>query len=92
MIPLENIAKVPIAMFLGEYDDLAVPEDCQRTYNKVKTSFYYKVWPDMDHMSFMLGKNMSYFDEVIRLVNEHNKVEWQEPRVNKACGKNEALN
>ena len=91
-IPLENIAKVPIAMFMGQYDDLSVATDTKRTYNKVKTSFYYKIYPDMDHMSFMLGKNMSYMDDVIRIVGDHNKLENQEPKVNKACGHNEAVN
>ena len=78
-------------MFMGEYDDLSVAADTKRTYDKVKTSFYYKIWPEMDHMSFMLGKNMSYMDDVLKLVGDHNKA--AEPKkVNKACGHNEAAN
>lgn len=72
LIPLSSIEDVPIAMFLGQYDDLAVATDGAVCYKTVKTSFYYKVWPDMDHMSFMIGKNMDYFADVIKLVGKYN--------------------
>lgn len=78
-------------MFVGDHDDLAVPSDTKRTYDKVKTSFFYHIYPEMDHMSFMLGKNMSYMNDVIRLLNEKNNVSNNGP-VNKACGHNETLN
>ena len=59
-------------MFMGKYDDLSVAADTKRTYDKVKTSFYYKIWPAMDHMSFMVGKNMSYMDDVLKLLSDYN--------------------
>jgi hypothetical protein len=33
---------------------------------------YFEV-PDFDHMTFLLGKDMSYFSQVIKSVNYYNK-------------------
>jgi len=72
MIPLTSITDVPIAMFVGQEDSLATPIDTRRVYNMVKTHFYYKVYPNMNHMSFTTGKNMDYFKDVLTLVAKYN--------------------
>ena len=78
-------------MFVGEHDDLAVPTDTKTTYDLVKTSFFYKIYPEMDHKSFMLGKNMSFMDDVIRLLNEKNGIS-EVTVLHQTCGLNEANN
>lgn len=79
-------------MFIGDHDDLAVPVDTKHTYDLVKTSFFYKIYPDMDHMSFMLGKNMSYMNDVIKLLNQKNGISEVTTLNQTACGLDEGLN
>jgi len=76
-IPLGNInshssEQVPIAMFVGQYDDLAVPADCEKTRDTVANTVHYQVYPDMDHSSFTVGKTMSFFKDAITLVEKYN--------------------
>lgn len=35
---------------------------------------YFEV-PEFDHMTFLLGKDMSYFNSVLELVNQYNKMD-----------------
>lgn len=75
-IPLSAINaganQVPIGMFVGQYDDLAVPVDCAKTNATVKNTVFYEVFPDMDHSSFLIGKTMDHMPKAIKLIEQYN--------------------
>ena len=71
-IPIENIKKVPIAYFVGLHDDLADPTDAQHSYDQIPTVIKYNQYNDMDHYSFMVGKDMSYTQDVLSLAAQYN--------------------
>lgn len=50
---------------------MADPADTYLTYNKVKTAFTYNLYDDMDHYSFQVGKNMTYIDDTLALLDEY---------------------
>jgi len=77
LIPLADInshsnEQVPIGMFVGQYDDLAVPADCTKTRDTVKNTVHYNVYPDMDHSSFTVGLTMDFFKDAITLIDKYN--------------------
>lgn len=71
-IPVEKIAKVPIAYFVGLQDDLADPVDTRNTYDAIPTTFKYNLYNDMDHGSFTLGNDMGYTNDVLALLPQFN--------------------
>lgn len=71
-IPYQKIAKVPIAYFVGLQDDLADPVDTQNTYDLIPTTFKYNLYNDMDHISFTLGNDMGYTNDVISMLPQYN--------------------
>jgi hypothetical protein len=72
-IKVSQVNKVPIAMFVGEYDDLATPKDTRWAKFEMKTTVYYEVWNNMDHGSFHLGKDMTYLNTALNLANTYGK-------------------
>lgn len=65
-------------MFAGQNDNV-VPYQSNRRLMELFVSLdnnplvdYFEV-PDFDHMTFLVGKDMSYFAKVIELVNYYNK-------------------
>jgi lysosomal acid lipase/cholesteryl ester hydrolase len=80
-VPLEDISKskVPVAIFAG-MNDTVVPVEGMRTLMEIfvqqvdKSPLVgYTEIPDVDHMSFLLGKDLSYFDKVLDYVDLYNK-------------------
>jgi len=59
-------------MFVGKYDDLAVPADCSKTRDTVKNTVFYEVFDNMDHSSFTVGKTMSFFSKAVDLIEKYN--------------------
>lgn len=58
----------PIAMFGGNYDKLADPQDVAWTHDQIKdTVFFFKTY-DLGHMSFAIAKDMSYFTKDVMTV------------------------
>ncbi|TNV78929.1 hypothetical protein FGO68_gene5820 [Halteria grandinella] len=70
--PLEKI-NVPVGMFVGLEDELGDPEDCRWLHNKIsKTVTYYKEYPFLGHMTFAIGKDMSFFQvDAINLIKQY---------------------
>lgn len=71
-IPVEKIKKVPIAYFVGLQDDLADPVDTKNTYDAIPTTFKYNLYNDMDHISFTMGNDMGYTNDVVALLPQYN--------------------
>ena len=61
----------PIGMFIGKYDTLATPGDNQENKSKIKNLIHYQEY-ELDHLSFILAKDMSYFSDVIRNLDIYN--------------------
>jgi len=63
LIPLENITGVPIAMFTGNVDPLADLTDARWTRDTIGDSIVHYEEVDAGHLTFMIGKDMTYFTE-----------------------------
>jgi hypothetical protein len=70
LIPINEITKVPIGMFVGKYDLVASPTDCQWIRDQLPsdTLVHYKEY-DAGHSTLLLGKDMSPFvDDAMNLI------------------------
>ena len=74
-IPLENIKGIPIAIFAGKQDSVVPIEGNQELLKTLLKSFNNPVVSyeeiDGDHMTFVLGKDLSYFQKVMKLVEKY---------------------
>jgi hypothetical protein len=71
-IDISEIQEVPVAMFVGHKDTLANVEDNRWVKDQLGTLVYYEEI-QASHASFVLGKDMSYFDRVVELAIYYNK-------------------
>ena len=64
LIPIENISKVPIAIFAGIHDIIADMEDALWIKDQLKPETLVH-WEDVNagHLTFMVGKDMTYWTE-----------------------------
>lgn len=65
---LSNI-KVKTSLLVGEVDKLAHPNECRRLRDSltgVKDLFYKEYY--MGHSTFLVGEDMSYFSDVIDII------------------------
>jgi poly(3-hydroxyalkanoate) synthetase len=62
-INLGNIKKVPVGMFVGEYDKMATPNDSRYIRAKIGEAVTFYNEYKLGHLAFMVGKNMSYFTQ-----------------------------
>ena len=61
--------EVPVAMFVGKHDTLATSLDNLEQKAKLKNLVRYQEC-ELDHLGFILAKNMSYFTEVVASLDE----------------------
>ena len=75
--PLKNVYGVPIAIIGGLKDTLATPPDTDWLYEQLGDNVvYYKQLEGITHLTFMLGKDMSYVsNEVIPLLNQYSNMQ-----------------
>lgn len=55
-------------MFVGRYDTLATVRDVNEVMHKLKHVIYSKIYR-LDHSSFVIAKDMSYFYDLINLLD-----------------------
>lgn len=60
-----------MALFVGKFDTLATPLDNQENKSKFKNLIHYKEY-ELDHLAFILAKDMSYFKDVIAILDKVN--------------------
>ena len=74
-IDVGKITEVKTAMFVGSYDQLADPLDTRISRDVINGAgdalVYYNEHP-LGHSSFMVSTDMSYFDDVVSLINMYN--------------------
>jgi len=61
-------------MYAGTVDDLANPTDTRNLRDNVKTVKKYVELEDFDHGSFLLGKNMTFLNDVVEIMDEYNAI------------------
>ena len=59
----------PVALFLGEDDQIADRLDNELLRDQLPNVVEFKVLENHDHLSVSFSKDMSYFEEVIQLMN-----------------------
>jgi hypothetical protein len=80
---LHKIDKVPVAMFVAGNDSLAPPDDTRWLKTQVPSTIYYEEIPNFDHRSFLIGKNMTFMDNVLKVVGNQLKLDQaKKERVN----------
>ena len=68
-IDIKNIQNIPIALIIGNNDELATVEDNKWLINNLDSSSLKMIkYLDGGHLSFMLGKEADYLEDVIRFV------------------------
>ena len=70
-INVENISKVPIFMFSGKYDRITNVED-NRIYAGTIPAVKEHIELDGDHFTFLIGKDMGWFDRVNQIMDQYN--------------------
>ena len=73
---LKNIKGVPIAIFGGLDDPLATAADTDWLNEQLgENVVYYKKLPGITHLTYVLGKDMSYMSsELIPLLSQYNNM------------------
>ncbi|CDW90338.1 ab-hydrolase associated lipase region family protein [Stylonychia lemnae] len=78
IIDITKIQKVPIALFVGEDDEVATVIDNRWAKDQLKTLVYYQEYK-LGHLSFLIGKDGSYFtQDVMNLLNTYHPLNLPE--------------
>jgi len=66
---LSKIKDIPIMLIGGENDKLSTREDIRWLINELKENvIYYKIIEKMGHLSFMVGKDFTWFDDILKIL------------------------
>ena len=71
---LSVIKDFPIMLIGGELDKLGTPEDIKWLNSELAKNdnvIYYKILPNMGHLSFMVSKDFSWFEEPFQIIMNH---------------------
>lgn len=79
LVDIREITEVPVAMFVGRQDSLANVVDNRWVKDQLGTLVYYEEI-DASHGSFVIGRDMSFFDRVVELIQVHNSVDLTSQR------------
>ena len=74
-VDLQGLSKVPIAMFSGKFDRVVNVDDNLEFASQIPTVVKSEAL-NFDHLSFLIGKDMSYMLEVLNLLQEHNPLNY----------------
>jgi hypothetical protein len=66
---LDKVYGVPIALFGGKDDKLACEEDIEWLREKLERNvIFYNIYEKMGHLTFLLSKDISWFDDALVLI------------------------
>ena len=74
LVPIENL-DIPVALFSGSQDTVGDPEDVAFISAKLGDKVVYQKEYYLNHYSFVLAKDMSWFEDVIDLIGQYNVIE-----------------
>ena len=61
-------------MYVGKKDSIVNIKDNQMVKEQLNTMISYNEY-ELDHLSFLLAKNMSFFDDVLEKVKDYNPID-----------------
>ena len=70
-LDISQIDGVPIALFVADTDKFASLKDSRWLRDKLKSVLVFYKEYQASHTSFQLGNDMSYFEQVLRLISEY---------------------
>jgi pimeloyl-ACP methyl ester carboxylesterase len=70
LIPLNTISQVPIAMFVGNVDELADPTDAEWARQEIGSPVVHYQEINGGHLTFVIGKDMSWFSNDVMPILE----------------------
>ena len=69
--PVHNIKDIPIMLVGGQEDKLAAPGDVNWLYSQISsTVVYFKLEPEMGHISFLCGNSIEWFKGILDLIKQ----------------------
>lgn len=72
LVPIEKF-NVPTALFSGSLDKLADPVDVAWMHEQIKEHVVFAKEYHLDHFSFVIAKDMSYFTEdAVNVIQQYN--------------------
>ena len=71
-IDITAIHRVPVAMFVGKQDPWADLTDVSWAYHSIPSAVHYQEIDNCDHSTYLLGKDVSFMDDVKKLVAKYN--------------------
>ena len=81
LIPLSNITTVPVAMFVGDSDELGDPIDAEYTKEAIGDAVVHYQLINGGHETFLVGKDMTYWTkDVMNLLSQYHPI----PSIKKA--------
>lgn len=75
-VPLENL-EMPVALLQGNSDLNADPVDVQWLYDQITDQVVFRQMYNLGHLSFTLAKDMSYFTDVVNLLEQYSTNAFQ---------------
>lgn len=69
-VDLTKIHSVPVALLCGKYDMFSPVEDSEWIKSQVNPAFF-KIYDTHGHITFQIGKDMSYLNDVQKLIKEY---------------------
>jgi lysosomal acid lipase/cholesteryl ester hydrolase len=79
LIDLSTIRGVPVAMFVGKTDLLGDPEDNEWLRDQLGESVVEYFTYDYGHITFFIGKDVSYINDLVFTLNQFNDKEQSTP-------------
>jgi lysosomal acid lipase/cholesteryl ester hydrolase len=69
---LSMIKGIPIALFFGENDKFTHKNDINYLIKQLKDNLaYYKIYRNMGHLTFILPKEVGWFNDVLTLIEKY---------------------
>ena len=70
-MPIDNL-DIPVALLSGDLDRLADPLDVAFISEQLGDKVVFQKQYHLDHFSFAIAKDMSFFDDAITLLGKYN--------------------
>ena len=71
LVPIEDLA-IPVGIFSGSLDHIGDPEDVAFLVDKLGDNCVFHKEYEMDHYSFALAKDVTFFDDAMHLLAQYN--------------------
>ena len=73
LVPIEDL-DIPVAIFSGSLDHIGDPEDVAFLIDKLGDKAVFHKEYKMDHYTFALAKDMTFFEDAITVLNQYNNI------------------